>query len=126
MCHLAVPLRRATAREVEAHLSGRLFEARGQCRMLSTRLSRSEVALEAARTEGRRALAAARADGECTTQALAGERESRRAERDEASRAAEAAVAGLREAARRDLEAAEARGSRARDSFQRLRSDARR
>ena len=115
MCHLALPLRRATAREVEAHLSGRLFEARGQCRMLSTRLSRSEVALEAARTEGRRALAAARADGECTAQALAGERESRRAERDEASRAAEAAVAGLREAARRDLEAAEARGSRARE-----------
>ena len=115
MCHLALPMRRAAAREVEEVLSGRLSEARGQCRMLSTRLSRSEMALEAARTEGRRALAAARADGECAAQALAGEREARRAERDEASRTAEAEAAGLREAARRDLEAVEARGSRARE-----------
>ena len=113
MCHLALPMWRAAAREVEEHLSGRLYEARGQCRMLSTRLSRSEVALEAARTEGRRALAAARGDGECAAQALAGEREARRAERNEASRAAKAEAAGLREAARRDLEAVEARGSRA-------------
>ena len=111
MCHFALPLRRGTSLEVEAHLAVALAEARGRCRMLSTRLSRSEVALEAARAEGRRAVAAAHASLEDAARALAEEQEARRAERIQAAHDLQEKVAGLRETVRRDEQAAEARRS---------------
>ena len=111
MCHLALPLRRGTSLEVEAHLAVALTEARGHCRMLSTRLSRSEVALEAARAEGRRAVAAAHASLEDAARALAQEQEARRAEQVQAAHDLQVKVASFRETVSRDEQAAEARRS---------------